>query len=180
MFNWNTLGNPSGKFKTNIIDNATFRLHYQYTSAFLLVASLFTTSKQYFGDSIDCNIDITDGVSKSMFKTFCWIQGTFTLPSQLTGKDYLYPGVGPFSESETDLNLIKITENGEEIRHSWYQWVPLVLIVQAILCYFPHFVWKGMEGGKLQLLTKNFGHNSLDIDPKSTKEKRNLVVNYIR
>lgn len=180
MFNWNTLVNHSSIFKKNIIDNTTFRLHYQYTSTFLCIASILTTSKQYFGDPIDCNVDITDGVSKSMFKTFCWIQGTFTLPAQLTGKNYLYPGVGPYPGTVTDPNLIKITEGGEEIRHSWYQWVPLVLIVQAILCYFPHFIWKGLEGGKMQSLLQNIDLNSIDTDPKNTAEERTLIVNYIR
>ena len=38
------------------------------------------------------------------------------------------------------------TEHGDEIRHSWYQWVILALCLQAVMCYAPHFLWKSIEG----------------------------------
>ena len=73
----------------------------QYTFALLCLASLLQTAKQYFGDPIDCIVDgrhqlcilpipipipiPIPGVPGSVFKTYCWIHGTFTLPSQLTG-----------------------------------------------------------------------------------------------
>lgn len=41
-------------FKKCLIDNTTFRLHYQYTFTILCIASLLTTAKQYFGDPIEC------------------------------------------------------------------------------------------------------------------------------
>ena len=61
------------------------------------------------------------------------------------------------------------TEEGDEIHHAWYQWVVFVLffqvlisflswyfdhtiLIQAILCYLPHSLWKNWEGGKLSLL----------------------------
>ena len=106
--------------------------------------------------------------------TYCWIRGTFTIPSQLTGRqgiDFPHPGVGPpvsgsldavsgpgtypkdaagpLSTEELrgiDTNLIEVTEHGDEIRHAWYQWVCFVLCLQAIMCYIPHFLWKACEG----------------------------------
>ncbi len=39
------------------IDNTVFRLHYKVTFVILVTASLLVTSKQYFGDPIDCIVD---------------------------------------------------------------------------------------------------------------------------
>ena len=38
------------------------------------------------------------------------------------------------------------TNDGDEIRHAWYQWVCFILAFQAILCYIPHYLWKLWEG----------------------------------
>jgi len=167
------------KFKRCLIDNTTFRLHYQYTFAILCLASLLTTGKQFFGDPIDC---IVDGVPGSVFKTYCWIHGTFTLPAQLTGRkgrDFPHPGVGPYPSSESDPNLVEVTEEGDEIRHAWYQWVVFVLFFQALLCYLPHFLWKSWEGGKLSLLLQNLDENTLDTDRDTTQDRRLVIVNYV-
>ena len=118
------------KFKTGLIDNLTFRLHYQYTFAVLLIACLLQTAQQYLGNPIDCDVD---GVPGDLFNTFCWIHGTFTLPSQLTGRkglDYPHPGVGPYP-STTDRDLVEVTPDGDEIRHAWYQWVIFILFAQV-------------------------------------------------
>ena len=173
------------KFKKCLIDNRTFRLHYQYTFTILCIASLLATSKQYFGESIDCNIEY--GVSLSVFKTYCWMHGTFTLPSYHTGRHrqhFSHPGVGPYPTKDLrtesyDPNLIKVTKHGDEIRHSWYQWVVFVLFLQAILCYIPHAMWKSWEGGKLSLLLQNLGENTLNNGSESTKERRSVIVRYI-
>ena len=47
------------------IDNNVFRLHYKVTFIMLVTASLLVTSKQFFGDPIDC---IVDGVPPSKIK----------------------------------------------------------------------------------------------------------------
>jgi len=166
------------KFKTGLIDNLTFRLHYQYTFAVLLIACLLQTAQQYLGNPIDCDVD---GVPGDLFNTFCWIHGTFTLPSQLTGRkglDYPHPGVGPYP-STTDRDLVEVTPDGDEIRHAWYQWVIFILFAQALTCYFPHFLWKHWEGGLLKLLLQNFSAVSLETDAESTKGKRHVIANYI-
>merc|ERR1712096_211933 len=129
----------------------------------------------FFGDPIDC---IVDGVPGSVFKTYCWIHGTFTLPAQLTGRkgrDFPHPGVGPYPSSESDPNLVEVTEEGDEIRHAWYQWVVFVLFFQALLCYLPHFLWKSWEGGKLSLLLRNLEKHNVYVYKFIFCEFLNLV-----
>ena len=121
------------KFKNHLIDNATFRLHYQCTTALLCLASCLQSAKQYFGNPIQCLIP--DKISADVFNIFCWIHGTFTLPSRLTGRqgaDYIYPGVGPDKTSTlVDRDLIEVTRGGDELRHAWYQWVTFILFFQV-------------------------------------------------
>lgn len=64
------------------IDNNVFRMHYKITVIMLLVFCVLVTSKQFFGDPIQChgsknNIRIIDN--------FCWIFGTYTLKSTSEG-----------------------------------------------------------------------------------------------
>ena len=126
-----------------------------------------------------------------VFKTYCWIHGTFTLPSQLTGGAYSTlltllsshwhfplrwrvfmepwslvalnyacnpqagragttptlasaPTPGPtighllalislstLLPSTFDRDLVSVTEEGDEVRHAWYQWVVFVLFFQV-------------------------------------------------
>jgi len=166
-------------FKKCLIDNATFRLHYKFSFALLSLASLLTTLKENFGDPIDCIVD-EEKLQKSVFTTYCWVHGTFTLPSQLTGRqgrDFAHPGVAPYPRVD-DPDLIAVTEDGDEIRHAWYQWVAFVLVLQAALCYIPHALWKNWEGGKLFLLLQGLDQMSLE-GVEGTKEKRVKIVTYV-
>jgi len=168
------------KFK-NLIDNTTFRLHYKFTTWMLIVASALQSAKQYFGNPIQCLVP--DKISADVFNTFCWIHGTFTLPSHLTGKqgaDYIYPGVGPYAAgTRGDRDLIEVTREGDEIRHAWYQWVTFILFLQAFLCYLPYFMWKTWEGGKIRLLLQDLDSQILHTDRETTHTKREVIVNYI-
>ena len=38
------------------IDNLTFQLHYKVTTAILMIGTALTTSKQFFGDPITCEV----------------------------------------------------------------------------------------------------------------------------
>ncbi len=40
-------------------------------------------------------------------------------------------------------------EEDERVYHAYYQWVPIVLTLQAIAFYAPHWIWKQLEGGRL-------------------------------
>ena len=136
------------------------------TFGILLMASMLTAANKFWLGNISC---IVDGVSGGIMNTYCWIQGTFTVPSQLTGRqgyDHPHPGVGPPTSDlrgpgtypekagplsseelliDNDPNLLGVTEFGDEIRHAWYQWVSFTLCFQALLCYLPHYLWKACE-----------------------------------
>lgn len=64
-------------------DNNVFKLHYKFTVILLIIFSILLTSKQYFGDPIDCDVD--DGNRKNVIDTYCWIYGTFIIGKSLGG-----------------------------------------------------------------------------------------------
>lgn len=64
-------------------DNNVFKLHYRFTVIVLMVFSILITSKQYFGDPIDCEVEDDP---KNIIDTFCWIYGTFTITKTLKSK----------------------------------------------------------------------------------------------
>ena len=90
-----------------------------------------------------------------------------------------HPGVGPYYEQLADPNLVERSQNGDEIRHAWYQWVAFILFFQAILCYFPHFLWKSWEGGKLKLILQNLDRHTLESESESVQAKVSTIVNYV-
>ena len=66
---------------------------------------------------------------------------TFTLPKHYegqVGEDFLHYGVGSHKDKD------------ERVYHAYYQWVPLMLSIQAIMFYAPHWIWKQLEGGRLK------------------------------
>jgi len=172
------------KLKKCVIDNFTFRLHYRFTFGLLFAGSLLSTANMLIGDKIDCYVERVD---KSVMNSFCWIQGTFTIPSQITESNAIHPGVGSPTAGEGDDNIYEDPTIGdpEDVRHhAWYQWVAFVLFIQAVMCYTPHHLWKAMEGGKLNAIVNNFERyiisgkkeeNRNDEDNGNGKQRKNIV-----
>lgn len=139
-----------------IIDDPIFRLHYRFTGLALLFASILVSCYEFFGNPIMCIQK--DDIPESLLNTYCWIEGTFTLPKALTkvvGEEIVYPGV------DTHLQGDQIVE------HAYYQWVCFVLFLQAAMFCVPYVVWRGMENGKVKALIQKLNNPVL---PKTDQE----------
>lgn len=149
------------------VDNNVFRLHYKVTVIFLLACSVLVTSRQYFGDPIDCIQ--RDDIPANIIDTYCWIHATFTLPrafNKTVGIEVPHPGVDKFSPGE------------ERTYHKYYQWVCFVLFFQAVMFYVPRYLWKMWEGQKLRSLVLNL--NNPILSDKNRDEEIELLVEYLR
>ena len=63
-------------------------------------------------------------------KSYCWMYSTFNIPLKFEG------------------NCARRTNDSRPIYNSYYQWVPIFLMVQAMFFYIPRVLWLMMEGGE--------------------------------
>ncbi|RXG52790.1 Innexin inx2 [Armadillidium vulgare] len=139
-------------------------LHYKVTGVLLITCSLLVTERQYLGDPIDC---ITDKVPAEMMDTYCWIHSTYTvtnLSNAKVGVDIPHPGVAPPLDHYNDT---------ERQYHKYYQWVTLVLFLQALMFYIPHYLWKTWERKTLKNLVM---HLNLPVFDENSKEVRKQIL----
>lgn len=149
------------------IDNVTFKIHYKVTMIALLFFSLLITSRQYFGDPIDCIADKM--VDHQVMDTYCWIHATFTVRSKTTGRiglDVAHPGVGTYVDGEDPV-----------MYHMYYQWVWLALLFQAALFYIPRYLWKSWEGGRVRWLVNDV--NCAIVDDECKNERKQMLLDYM-
>jgi len=156
------LGGLKHFFKSNAeaidISNVTFTFA-KLTTAILIGCSILTTSKQFFGDPIHCHKD-SPVPSLQVFESYCFMEETYTL------------AVKKNCSSENDTMLYDCTvghglgrQDQEHVFHSYYQWVPLVLVLQAAFCYLPWYFWKKTEGGKVGKLLTGLSSDPLTDTP---------------
>lgn len=117
------------------VDNWTFKLYYQWSVTLLTGFSVLISCNQLFGDPISC--DLPGGaVSDKVLKSYCWMYSTFNIPQDFTG------------------NCARKTQSDNPMYNSYYQWVAIFLIFQALLFYVPRIIWLMSEGGLLKYLAK--------------------------
>ncbi|XP_013780366.1 innexin inx2-like [Limulus polyphemus] len=161
------LTNSLLKLKINTVntDNHIFRLHYKLMTVVLLAFSVCVTAYQFFGQPIYCIQK--DDIPERLVNTYCWIEGTFTVPKSLnkkTDRDDGYPGV---EQAEPDDTIVE---------HAYYQWVCFFLFFQAILFYIPRFIWRIWEGGRIKKLCLDLKNPVLKKEESETK--RDMLVDY--
>ncbi|CAG0888156.1 unnamed protein product [Darwinula stevensoni] len=158
-------------------DNVVFRLHYRLTVMLLLLGCFLVTTIEFIGDPILCmpstlsgdDYDPENDPFVKACNTYCWIMSTFTLPQlhdKEVGVEVAHPGVGP------------PPKDAEMKYHAYYQWVPFFLLLQSIMFYATHFLWKNLEGGTLKGVLNGLDDLVLDKEAREGKEKQ--VVKYLK
>ena len=112
----------------------------------LLTAKLITKGKwlfsQYAGDPIDCIKD--HKMDDDTFDKYCWVEGTWTW--RHTPQVAADAALGRSKASlKSDLRAVGcFDESSDPARdcwhHQYYQWVALVLLLQAGCFYFPRYL----------------------------------------
>ena len=101
-------------------DDPIDRLSKRYTVSVLLLFTMVVTTKVYVGDAIRCwcPAQFTDS-HKLYANTICWVSNTYYVPF--------------------DDQLPLLREPRKVI--GYYQWVPIILMVEAVFCYLPSILW---------------------------------------
>ncbi|KAL1131841.1 hypothetical protein AAG570_011452 [Ranatra chinensis] len=154
----------SFKLKQVYVDNPIFRLHYRLTFCFLVVCTVLVCTRQYIGDHINC---LAGSHLTNVINTYCFFMTTYTVTRHHNSslvESGLIPHPGDKLEGEEGIR-----------RHNYYQWVPFVLFGQALCFYFPHFLWKTFEKGRIKNLVAGLhsvwivSGKDIDIDTKKIK-----------
>nr|CDP94486.1 BMA-INX-5, isoform b [Brugia malayi] len=115
------------KFHRNYQSNDIIdRLNYQYTALIIALTAFTLAATQYVGKPIQCWVPAQfTGAWEKYTETYCFIKGSYYMPLE---------SEIPHEYSQRDESVI-----------GYYQWVPIVLALQAFLFYFPSIVWRTMN-----------------------------------
>ncbi|KAF0304562.1 Innexin inx2 [Amphibalanus amphitrite] len=125
------------------IDTGAFSLHYRATTTVFVAFGglLYTTGLMV--DPLQCQPAAgSDGASTPVINAFCWSAGTYSLK----------PTDGTTEESGIP--------HGR--RHSYYSWAALLLIVQGLLFYLPHWIWNALEGRTIASIVQDTSNRMFD------------------
>lgn len=156
------------KIKEASIFTATLRLHHTL-GIFLFLSASLSTFFQAFGSPIHCLARGFEG-HLAFMEAFCWFHGTFTIDENVHRLDP-YPGVKKFDyEKGPNQDYEGLT------RHTYYQWIGVVLCLQSLAFYSSYGLWKYMERG----LTAKVVKMSSDSKNKHDEvEADNPLIKYL-
>lgn len=162
------VSNVHYKKKKPVIDNFVSKLYYRASFCILLVCTILVCSRQYVGEHIRCIADV--GLPINVINTYCFFTTTFTVVKHANESAFhnvVVPhlGVGPYVQN---VDAIK--------RHAYYQWVPFMLFLQALLFYAPHYCWRNWEGGRMKALVKGLEHAYLSLTAKDMKLEFGVTI----
>jgi len=135
-------------------DGLVFKMHYQFTSTFLLASALVLATNIGLGSPITCYGESL-GMNSKDLEAYCINYGV------RIQKD------------------IKGTNTQDSKYHLWYQWTPIILLIQSVLFYIPHWLWKHCENGWVDGMVKDLRRSDLVKAGMST-EKMQLTAECLR
>ncbi|CAD5126052.1 unnamed protein product [Dimorphilus gyrociliatus] len=108
-------------------DDWADRLSSRYTVAIIVAFAIIVSGQQYFiGKPLNCwEPKHFTGSHKKYMNSYCWVKNTYYLPFD----DY----------------IPREHENEKRRVLPYYQWIPFILLGQALFFYIPSFVWHGLN-----------------------------------
>ena len=113
------------ELKFHVDDDYVDRLSRQYTVILTVLFAFLVSTKQFVGSPINCwcpaeftgsHVDYTNAV--------CWVSNTY------------------YIQMEKIIPEVRLAQQSQNQRISYYQWVPLILIFQGVLSFIPCQIWR--------------------------------------
>lgn len=121
------LNNFLGYLKPKYDDDSIDRLNYIYTSTILVGFALTMAAKQYVGKPLQCWVPAQfKGGWEQYVENYCFVENTY------------WVAMSEHIPDDTDERIDRELQ--------YYQWVPFVLAIQAVMFYIPRLIW-GMYSG---------------------------------
>ena len=150
-------------FKVGITDDSSIHLlNRLYCVIFLVLLAILVSSKQYVGNPIQC-----------------WCPAMFTKEQVKYTNDYCWVSNTYYVDFESKLPLEREVRSQKEIEY--YQWVTLILILQAFLFYVPRMLWKRFGGYSLINIKKmlNMAADATYLTYEERDKKLDDIVSYL-
>ncbi|VDD94153.1 unnamed protein product [Enterobius vermicularis] len=107
--------------KPQVVADSVDYLNYYSTSLLLAFFALAISAKQYFGSPIQCFLpNEFKGSWERYAEDYCFIQNSYYIPLE--------------EDIPNDLSY-------RQDHISYYRWVPIVLALQALMFFFPNYIW---------------------------------------
>ena len=107
-------------------DDFSDRLNHRYTTAMLIAFAVIVSTKQYVGDPISCWVPAHfTGSHESYTNDYCWVRNTYYL--------------------SFDEYIPKEHESDKRHMIPYYQWMPIILLLQALFFHLPIMVWRTLN-----------------------------------
>ncbi|XP_060526772.1 innexin inx2-like [Cylas formicarius] len=143
-------------------ENVVFKIHCKITVLMLILFSVLLSSKQYFGDPIDCDV----AQRKEIVNLYCWTTGTFIIDKKVEGSSDLQ-GLGNLASAGSK----------ETFTLLYYQWVWFLFLLQALCFYAPKHVWRLWERRQLAQIIQDLCGPL--VTEKWTLEYKEKIVSYL-
>lgn len=107
-------------------DDFSDRLNHRFTTGILMFFAFIVTATQYVGSPIACWVPAHfTGSHETYTNDYCWVKNTYYL--------------------SFDRNIPK--EHQADQRHMipYYQWMPIILLIQALFFYIPIMIWRTLN-----------------------------------
>lgn len=145
------------------LDDFADRCSYMLSFALLVICFTIVTLKSYVFEPLSCYVPTTFSGSNlgPYINAFCWINGTT-----------------PMSADTDRLDDQEYWNSLEDKKINYYQWVSLVLALQAILCYVPRLVWDTITYNRVGT-NLGFLIESAQAASKETGKERSNRVQFV-
>lgn len=132
-------------------DSYIDRLSHRYTVAICVLFCVIVSTKQYAGDPIGKDLNIFFTILNKLiqlsliifFFKDCWVPAQFKASYEKYADSYCWIAGSWYTPMDKELPLDDRERKQHRIRY--YQWVPFLLLFQAILCYIPRIVWRSLN-----------------------------------
>jgi len=125
-------------------DNFVCQLFHKVTVGFLVLGTALVAANQYIGAPIKCDAPVGHSISGDFLSSHCWIHGSYHLPINFATKANLQAYC---VRKESAYTVDKLLDESDTL---YYQWVPFMLMINAIIFIIPHQLWKTFDKGYLK------------------------------
>uniref|UniRef100_A0A5S6QLR1 Innexin n=1 Tax=Trichuris muris TaxID=70415 RepID=A0A5S6QLR1_TRIMR len=144
-------------------DDFADRLNYYYTTLILLFLAITVSAKQYVGQPIQCWMPAEfRGGWEEYAENYCFIQNTYFVPF--------------------DQQMPREQTQRKDRKIGYYQWVPIMLAIQALMFYLPNTFWNFMNwysGFRLKSILR-MAQDASDIDAERREHKTAVISHYVK